>query len=116
MKWITALFLMASLSNCVIVSDRDDSDASVNWRQIEAENRELIANLQIGTSAENVRSSLGPPQSSESYESQDGQTLILRYRTQLQHADGKTSKDETTPLVFVNDRLVGWGQIALRNL
>jgi hypothetical protein len=33
----------------------------------------------------------------------------LFYRTQRKHSDGETTRDETTPLVFRDNRLIGWG-------
>nr|WP_238946885.1 DUF3192 domain-containing protein [Seongchinamella unica] len=33
---------------------------------------------------------------------------VLFYRTERNKSDGATSRDETTLLVFRNDRLAGW--------
>jgi len=40
----------------------------------------------------------------------------LFYRTRRTEADGETSRDETTPLVFKNNELVGWGLKVYENL
>ncbi|PKL94995.1 MAG: hypothetical protein CVV18_07155, partial [Gammaproteobacteria bacterium HGW-Gammaproteobacteria-8] len=41
---------------------------------------------------------------------------VLFYRTQRVEGDGVTTRDETTPLVFVEGRLAGWGETALVGL
>ncbi len=114
MKLFVALFSCLFLASCIIVTDRDeDGSGNVDWRQIEAENRVLIADLQPGLSLAEVRTVLGDPQYSESFQHSDGQIVILRYRTQHRHSDGNTSLDETTPLVFRNGVLTGWGETAM---
>lgn len=39
--------------------------------------------------------------------------MILRYRTHHRHSDGETTRDETTPLVFVDGTLAAWGEASL---
>jgi len=34
----------------------------------------------------------------------DDEYRVLYYRTQRLHADGDTTKDETTPLIFKNEK------------
>ncbi|WP_351079613.1 DUF3192 domain-containing protein, partial [Shewanella sp. CAL98-MNA-CIBAN-0140] len=41
---------------------------------------------------------------------------VLFYATHSIHSDGKMTKDECTPLVFKNDKLVGIGASALQML
>lgn len=41
---------------------------------------------------------------------------VLFFRTQHRHSDGETSRDETTPLVFRNDTLIGWGDDVLASI
>ena len=43
----------------------------------------------------------------------DGSEIeVLFFRTRHRHSDGETTPDETTPLVFVDGELVGWGAAA----
>ena len=37
---------------------------------------------------------------------------VLFFRTHQVEADGAITRDETTPLIFVDDVLVGWGEQA----
>jgi len=59
---------------------------------------------------------MGQANFSEAYETDGNQYQILYYRTHRVDSDGETTKDETTPLVFKNQRLIGWGQDALQRI
>ena len=62
---------------------------------------------------------LGAPDFSEAFQHNDDNYRVLYYRTQHRHSDGDTTIDETTPLVFKNDHLIGWGEdilMKVRNL
>jgi len=114
--------LFAALSGCIIVTDRENVDldwddstdrGTTSWKHKQRENREAIADLQLGASVEMVKSELGSPDFSESFSNNGNQYLILRYRTHHRHSDGETSVDETTPLVFESGLLTGWGESAM---
>jgi len=116
---LTALALAASsilLSGCVISlggdgDDRGDSYQSSIEKQ-EARNRNAIAGLQLGTDIGTVRAQLGEPDFADAMMVGDTEVRILRYRTQRAHADGDTTRDETTPLVFKAGKLTGFGEAA----
>ena len=123
LKILALAGLFAALSGCVIVTDRENVDfdwddstesGTDNWQRKQRENREAIADLQLGASVEEVKSELGSPDFSESFSSNGSQYLILRYRTHHRHSDGETSADETTPLVFEDGLLTGWGDSAMK--
>jgi hypothetical protein len=121
LKLLTTAGLMAILSGCIIVTDRDDfdwddSDDSGGWQQQQRDNREAIAALDLGASLESVRSRLGQPSFSEAVSKDGTDFLILRYRTHHRHSDGDTSIDETTALVFKQGVLAGWGDSAMKSL
>ena len=124
LKTLILAGLLAALSGCIIVTDRENVDfdwddstesGSDNWQRKQRENREAIAELQLGASIEVVRSELGSPDFSESFSSNGRQYLILRYRTHHRNSDGETSTDETTPLVFEDGLLTGWGESAMKS-
>ena len=123
LKTLMLAGLLAALSGCIIVTDREDFEfdwddstdrGSTSWQRKQRENREAIANLQLGVTVEAVKSELGSPDFSESFSSNGSQYLILRYRTHHRHSDGETSTDETTPLVFESGLLTGWGDSAMK--
>lgn len=103
------------LSGCVISVGDDGIDGhySSDWRDREANNRKHISNLRVGASYESVARKMGVADFDELTSNDQGQVRILYYRTQRSHDDGITTKDECTPLVFVNGELQGWGESGL---
>ncbi|TQV88183.1 DUF3192 domain-containing protein [Aliikangiella coralliicola] len=110
---LIAVFLVTSISGCIVIGDGDGNWNHDDWREQQRENRELISELEINTPRTRVLTKLGAPNYSDAFEKNGKQYRILYYRTQHRHSDGDTTKDETTPLVFVDDQLVGWGEEAL---
>lgn len=103
------------LSGCVISIDDDYDNGSnhVSWSKIEKENRKMISELSVGTSIASVRRSMGTPDFDELIVKNDKEHRVLFYRTQRTEGDGITTKDECTPILFVNGELIGFGQTAL---
>lgn len=111
---LVAVFLSVSLSGCIVVGGgdwRDDNNSS--WKKEQMNNKEVISQLEINDSRLSILEQLGAPSFSEAFIKGNDNYRILFYRTQHEHSDGETTKDETTPLVFINDSLVGWGMDAL---
>lgn len=108
---LLALPFTALLGGCVIAVGDGDGDMSYgsSWERAERENREEIAKLDLNLSEASVRQRLGKPDFSEAYREGGAEVRVLFYRTQRQHGDGITTKEECTPLVFKNGLLVGWG-------
>ncbi|MCW8878164.1 MAG: DUF3192 domain-containing protein [Kangiellaceae bacterium] len=104
-----AAAMVLSLSGCIVVGgDHDWNDE--DWRVQQKENREIISELELNTERSRVLTRLGAPNFSEAFTKDGDDYRILFYRTQHRHSDGDTTKDETTPLVFKNDKLIGWGE------
>lgn len=114
---ITASFVTLSLlSGCMIVVDgdkRSSSSSRPSFEQREEDNRAAISKLSIGTSPNDVIRVMGTPDFDEQLRRDDTQYRVLYYRTQRVKADGITTKDECTPLVFANGELLGWGNTKL---
>ncbi|MDN3640269.1 DUF3192 domain-containing protein [Simiduia curdlanivorans] len=98
------------LSACIYINKGGDSNS--DWEKTERENKAVISSLQINTAEMDIRSRLGEPDFSEGYTDNDADVRVLFYRTQRQKEDGITSKNECTPLVFRNGKLIGWGDKA----
>lgn len=58
---------------------------------------------------------LGPPDITQAKESQGVVYQIMFYRTHQINSDDITTKDECTGFLFINDRLLGWGQKAYKH-
>lgn len=112
---LAMLALTSSLSGCVIVAgDHDWRDKNGNnYEDREERNRAVISQLNLGDSRANIVESLGTPDFSEAFDIGQDHFRVLYFRTQRTHSDGITTPDETTPVIFRNDLLVGWGQKAL---
>lgn len=111
---LTALALVSVLaSGCVYINGELVSD---DWKREQRDNREQISKLEMGTPRGEVMDSLGLPSDSEAFTDGDDEVRVLFYRTQRKHSDGDTTRDETTPLVFRNDLLVGWGDAVYSEL
>ena len=106
---MTALAATLALSGCVIVNGEPGFIGSSDWEREQRRNSEAIANLDIGMQRSTVVDRLGTPSFSEAFTRDDDEYRVLFFRTQHRHSDGDTTRDETTPLVFKNDKLIGWG-------
>jgi len=118
---LTTLALLSLLSGCIIVDGDGDWegkwDSSSDWENTQDSNLRHINNLNLGMERSAILAQMSSPAFTEAFQSKDGNNYtILFYRTHRSHGDGKTTKDETTPLVFKNDKLIGWGNDALQSI
>lgn len=110
------------LTGCVIaVSDGEAEthwagDSSTSWQKQHKNNRETIANLALGTNYQVVLNRLQTPNFTELLKKDDNVYQVLFYATHSIHSDGKMTKDECTPLVFENDKLIGIGDTIYKSL
>lgn len=120
-KCLGTAILVASLSGCVIhvnddnefdYDDWDDTSASDNWQERQRYNRRAIRELAVGDEINNVMAQMGDPDFMDVFMRDATEVRVLRYRTQHERSDGVTSEDETTPLVFEDGLLVGWGELS----
>ena len=112
---ITALLTLAGLlSGCIVVNGKGGWIAE--WELEQEENRRIISELDIGTSRDAVVAQLGTPNFSEAFTSEGEEYRVLFFRTQRRHSDGDTTRNETTPLVFKDDHLIGWGDDVLASI
>lgn len=117
---IAALVAAVFTSGCVFhVSTGDHDDDGYYQDSVErrdSRQREQIARLNLGADALDVVDQLGAPDFSDQLQTSQGVVRVLRYRTQRVHADGETTRDETTPLVFRDGKLIGTGVLALEKV
>lgn len=106
--------LMFCVGGCVIAIGTDRwKEESSDWKERQQRNRAATESLAIGRTRDSVVAELGQADFTEAF-SRDGRTFdVLFYRTRLVTEDGRTTKDETTPIVFVGAALVGWGDAAV---
>lgn len=89
-----------------------DKPANMGWEDREVFNKVQIDKLKPGPSHAEIINLLGSPDISEA-KKVDGKTLqVMYYRTHRVKADGITSQDECTPLLFKDEKLVALGEKA----
>lgn len=118
-----AMVLAAGLAaGCVLhvsddgISSGYEGDWGDSWRDRQERNRKAIARLELGTPIDEVERELGAPDFSEAYADADGDYRVLFYRTHHRRSDGDTTRDETTPVVFRDGRVYGFGDDFYRRL
>jgi hypothetical protein len=116
-KILVVATLAVSLAGCVVaVGGKHEFDDNSSWKKAQRSNQEQVNQLTLGMSADSIRTLMGVPDFTESF-NQDGVTVqVLFYRTHHVKSDGKTTKDECTPLIFKQNSLVGWGDKAYQYL
>ncbi|WP_144392415.1 DUF3192 domain-containing protein [Pleionea sediminis] len=113
-KLISAAVITSTLlSGCVIAIHDDEVQADSVWKTRQSENQKYINQLSLGRSITEVTEELGGADDSEGFEKDGKSYVVLYYRTRHRHSDGQTSRDETTPLIFENGKLIGWGSSVL---
>lgn len=110
--------MVALLAGCVVAIGPEEIERSgADWSDIERENRRAIGNLALGMRVDDVRAAMpNTADFSEAFVSGATEYRVLFYRTQRVEGDGATTRDETTPLVFADGELVGWGPSALADV
>lgn len=93
----------------MIVSFYPDKPQDMSWKDREEYNKVQITKLALGTTLDEVIALMGTPDITEAKKASDYQIQVMFYRTQHVRADGLTTQDECTPLLFENDKLVAWG-------
>ncbi|MGB0515285.1 MAG: DUF3192 domain-containing protein [Wenzhouxiangellaceae bacterium] len=118
MRLIPLILIAPLLTGCVVAIGNDDfGEGSKNWSRVERENRAAIDGLRLGMGIYEVQDAMpNEPEFNEAFSVAGVSHRVLFYRTQRVDGDGVTTRDETTPLVFTDGRLTGWGESAWRNL
>lgn len=117
--------------------DEDEDDGATKPLRMELEdiralNRGNLKKLSVGMTKEQAMAAMGTrtfrdeddddflvpnPYRSESYQALDGTMYeLLSYYTDLNESDGRLDKDEMTPLIFENGKLIGWGWVFVDKL
>ncbi len=109
------------LTGCVIAVSDGEADthwagSGSSWEKQHQSNREVIANLALDTSYHTVLNKLHTPNFTELLKQGDDVYQVLFYATHSIHSDSKITKDECTPLVFKNEKLVGVGDTIYNTL
>ncbi|ALU44552.1 DUF3192 domain-containing protein [Pseudoalteromonas rubra] len=113
----TALLSSTVLTGCVVaVTDGEINGSHYGWKKEQKQNREKISQLKMGTEYQSVLNKLGTPDFTDMLSKGDTVYQVLYFATNSKHSDGVVTKDECTPLLFKDSKLVGFGDTALAQL
>lgn len=90
-----------------------DKPEDMDWQDREAYNKVHINKLQPGATRDEVLALLGSPDITEAKKVGNELLQIMFFRTQRVKADGITTQDECTPLLFENNKLIAMGAVAI---
>jgi len=109
---ILAVSLLALAGCSIHVKGKDGADGrDGRLVQIERDNRLALESLRPGMGLREVQGVMPhEPDFSEALTVDGASYRALFYRTQRVARDGAITRDETTPLVFRNGELTGWGE------
>ena len=99
----------------LVISFYPDKPENMDWQDREEYNKVQITKLRLGTTREEVLAMLGSPDITEAKMNETPTIQVMFYRTQHVRADGLTTQDECTPLLFENDQLIAWGEGAYQS-
>ncbi|MCO7191292.1 MULTISPECIES: DUF3192 domain-containing protein [unclassified Pseudoalteromonas] len=112
----TALLSSTALTGCVVAVTDGEYNGHHGWKKEQKQNREKISQLKMGTEYQHVLNKLGTPEFTDMVSKDDTVYQVLYFATNSKHSDGVVTKDECTPLLFKNNKLVGFGDTALAHL
>ena len=92
-----------------------DKPENMDWKDREEYNKVQVSKLELGVQKQTILELLGSPDISEAKRIGDKELQVMFYRTQHRQADGITTADECTPLLFVDGQLVAWGDSAYQS-
>ncbi|QSX31014.1 DUF3192 domain-containing protein [Shewanella cyperi] len=81
----------------------------MDWEDRQAYNQRQLTELNLGLDIDEVRQIMGKANFSEAKNTEGAQLQVLFYRTHHEKSDGETTKDECTPLLFKDNKLIAWG-------
>jgi len=98
-----------------LIFNNPDDTSSMGWEDRQDFNKVQISKLELGKTRESILLLLGPPDLSEAKKIEQNRLQVMFYRTHHKKKDGITTQDECTPLLFENDILIAWGDMAYKD-
>lgn len=102
-RWLHFVIVALFLAGCA------GSPAQTGWRA--AENKKNMIGLKPDMTTEQVVKLMGPPDKTEMYRGKNNDSILTYlYITEgMDTYSRRWNETNYTPLIFVNDRLSGWG-------
>lgn len=106
---IGSIFAAYTAFVAVVVLVYEPTPDEMDWEDRQVYNSQKLNDLNLGQDISEVKTLFGKADFSEAKSLKDGQLQVLFYRTQHDKSDGITTKEECTPLIFKDNKLVAWG-------
>jgi hypothetical protein len=99
-----------------VITFYPDKPQDMDWKDREEYNKVQISKLELGFQKKQIIELLGSPDITQAKRNNNNKELqVMFYRTQHRQADGITTEDECTALLFENNVLVAWGDSAYQS-
>jgi hypothetical protein len=92
-----------------------DTPQNMDWEDRQEYNKIQISKFELGLQKKQILELLGSPDITEAKRNDDKELQVMFYRTQHIKADGITTEDECTALLFENNELIAWGDSAYQS-
>ncbi|MBO2663253.1 DUF3192 domain-containing protein [Shewanella algae] len=107
---IGSIFIAYLAFVAVVILFYEPKPEDMSWEDRQAYNQSMVSELQLGQTLAEVTQTLGKADFSEAKQTHSHSLQVLFYRTHHSKSDGKTTKDECTPLLFEDGQLLAWGE------
>jgi hypothetical protein len=111
LKYVGIGFGVYAVFAAGVLSLYEEDPDQMHWEDRQAYNLKFINKLSIDNDVQKnyIIDSLGSPDITEAKQVEGSTLQVMFYRTNHKKSDGITTKDECTPLLFKNGRLIAWG-------
>jgi len=94
----------------VVVLVYEPTPDEMDWEDRQAYINGKLTEISIGQSITHIKTLLGKADFSEAKMANESTLQVLFYRTHHKKSDGETTRDECTPLLFRDQKLIAWGE------
>ncbi|KPZ67510.1 MULTISPECIES: DUF3192 domain-containing protein [Shewanella] len=107
---IASMFIAYIVFAIAVVMVYEPKPEDRSWQERQEFNHNMLSEINIGQPIENIRKLMGRADFTEAKATDNANFQIMFYRTHHVKSDGITTKDECTPLLFKDGKLIAWGQ------
>ncbi len=93
----------------VVVVVYEPTPDEMDWEDRQAYINAKLTEISIGQSITQIKTLMGKADFSEAKMANESTLQVLFYRTHHTKSDGETTRDECTPLLFKDQKLIAWG-------
>ena len=110
-KYVVIGFVLYGIFAALVLNFYTDDPDQMNWEARQSYNLKFINTLDLtkNYNREMIIELLGAPDITEARMDGDETLQVMFYRTNHAKSDGITTKDECTPLLFKDGKLIAWG-------